>query len=371
MKAIAYSPDKRVLRVVERPEPAITATDQVKIMVMRVGVCGTDRERIAEGKAPPPEGYDDLVIGHESFGRVVETGEGVDAVSPGDYAVFTIRRGCDECAPCRMGRPDMCRTGKYRERGLVEIDGFNSEYVVDSQGHVIRVPRELASVAVLLEPMSVVEKALDEAVKFQSARLPEANIGNDWFRGKRALVAGTGTIGLLACLALKVRGASVYGLDILDEDSPRPMWLSGIKASYIDGRKVKPDKVDEALGPMDLVFESAGVPGLMFNLIDALARNAVYAVAGIPSGAVHEGTIRIPATRLMDQLVRKNQLVFGTVSSAEGHFRMALDDFARAEYEWRGHAAKMINRELDFTEYKEALTEHPEDEIKAVLKWAA
>ncbi|MBE7413714.1 MAG: alcohol dehydrogenase catalytic domain-containing protein [Deltaproteobacteria bacterium] len=72
MKAIAYSPGRRELRIVERPEPAVMAGDQVKILVSRVGVCGTDRERIAEGKAPPPEGYDDLVIGHESFGRVVE-----------------------------------------------------------------------------------------------------------------------------------------------------------------------------------------------------------------------------------------------------------------------------------------------------------
>lgn len=371
MKAIAYSPGRRELGIVERPEPAIMAGDQVKLMVSRVGVCGTDRERIAEGKAPPPEGFDDLVIGHESFGRVVEAGEEVDAVSPGDYAVFTIRRGCDECAPCRMGRPDMCRTGKYRDRGLSGIDGFNSEYVVDSQRHVIHVPEELAPAGVLLEPMSVVEKALDEVVKFQSARLPEANIGSDWFWGKRALVAGTGTIGLLACLALRLRGASVYGVDILDGDSPRPRWLSGIQGTYIDGRKVKPEKVDEELGPMDLVFESAGVPGLMFNLIDALARNAVYVVAGIPSEAVHERTIRIPGAQLMDQLVRKNQLVFGTVSSAEGHFRMALDDFAMAEYRWRGHTAKMINRELDFTEYREAMTTHPEEEIKAVLKWAA
>lgn len=371
MKAIAYSPGKKELRMVERPEPEIRGKDQVKLMVMRVGVCGTDRERIAEGKAPPPEGYDDLVIGHESFGKVVEIGEDVDAVSLNDYAVFTIRRGCDECAPCRMGRPDMCRTGKYKDRGLSDIDGFNSEFVVDSQRHIIRVPLELASVGVLLEPMSVVEKALDEAMKFQSARLPEASVGRDWFRGKRALVAGIGTIGLLACLALRLRGALVYGIDILDKGSPRPEWLSGIKGTYIDGREIKPENVDEALGPMDLVFESAGVPGLMFNLIDAMARNAVYIVAGIPSEAVHERTIRIPGAQLMDQLVRKNQLVLGTVSSAEGHFRMALDDFALSEYRWRGHAAKMINRELNFNEYKDALTKHPEDEIKTVLKWAA
>lgn len=371
MKAIAFSPKKKELKIVERPEPQITSPDQVKLRVERVGVCGTDRERIAEGKAATPSGFDDIVIGHENFGRVVETGRAVRSVKPGDYAVFTIRRGCGQCLPCAMNRPDMCRTGKYMDRGLSEMDGFNSEYVADSERYIIRVPAGLAPIGVLLEPMSVVEKALDEAARLQFARLPDAYADPDIFHGKRVLVAGTGNVGLLACLALRLRGACVYGLDVVDGDSPRAKWLSGINCRYLDGRKIKPEKLDEAIGPSDLVIETAGVPGLEFKLIDALAKNAVYVVAGIPSERIREDMIRIPGTELMNQLVRNNQLLFGSVSSAAGHYRMALRDFILAEERWKGYAARLINREFNIEEYREALTEHPEDEIKAVFRWAA
>lgn len=371
MKAIAFSPKEKRLRIVERTEPEITWPDQVKLRIEKVGVCGTDRERIAEGKATAPEGFQDIVMGHENFGRVVETGRDVRSVKPGDYAVFTIRRECGQCLPCAMNRPDMCRTGKYMDRGLSGIDGFNSEFAVDSERYVIPVPASLATVGVLLEPMSVVEKALDEAARLQSARLPDAYAEPDIFHGKRALVAGTGSVGLLACLALRLRGAMVFGLDVVDAGSPRASWLSALGCKYIDGRRVKPERLDEAIGPVDMVMETAGVPGLQFKLIDALARNAIYVVAGIPSEKVHEKVIQIPGTELMSQLVRNNQLLFGSVSSAMGHYRMALSDFILAEERWKGHAPRLINREFRIEEFEEALTRHPEEEIKSVFNWAA
>ncbi len=143
MKAIAVVPGTAALRMVDRPEPSITSPDEVKVRIARVGICGTDREQAAGGRALAPRGHSDLIIGHEMFGRVIAVGKSVSRVQTGDYAAFTVRRGCGKCLPCAMNRPDMCRTGEYVERGIWGEDGYQTEYTVDKEQYVVRIPREL------------------------------------------------------------------------------------------------------------------------------------------------------------------------------------------------------------------------------------
>ena len=143
MKAISVVPGTKNVRLVDRPEPSISAADEIKVRVLRVGICGTDREEAAGGRAQAPPSHKDLVLGHEMFGQVVETGPDVKQVKSGDYAVFTVRRGCGKCRPCAMNRSDMCKTGLYSERGIAGMDGYQTEYVVDHEQYVVRVPPEL------------------------------------------------------------------------------------------------------------------------------------------------------------------------------------------------------------------------------------
>ena len=131
MKAIAIVPGTAGSRLVDRPEPPIAAPDDVKVRVIRVGICGTDREEVSGGRAQAPDGQRELVIGHEMLGQVVSVGSSVTSVRPGDHAAFTVRRGCGACPSCLMNRADMCQTGRYRERGIRGLDGYQTEYVVD------------------------------------------------------------------------------------------------------------------------------------------------------------------------------------------------------------------------------------------------
>lgn len=185
MKAIAVLPGKQnILLLTNSVEPEITLPDQVKLRVVEVGICGTDREEVAGGRSKAPVGQDLLVIGHEMIGQVVAVGTAVTRVSVGDYAVFTVRRGCGRCLPCQMNRPDMCETGEYTERGIWGENGYQAEFVVDREQYVVRAPPELKDVGVLAEPASIVEKAIDEAVRLQVARLPDAPASPDWLYGR-------------------------------------------------------------------------------------------------------------------------------------------------------------------------------------------
>ena len=368
MKAIACVPNTSTLRLVERPEPMITAPDEVKLKVLRVGICGTDREEAAGGRSKAPTGQNELVIGHEMFGQVVAVGKAVTRVKPKDYAVFTVRRGCGKCLPCAMNRSDMCQTGEYQERGIWGLDGYQTEYVVDKEQYVVRVPAELEPVGVLCEPLSVAEKAIDEAVRLQVARLPDAPATPEWLYGRRCLVAGLGPIGLLAALILRLRGAVVYGLDIVDAGTARPKWLEYIGGQYVDGRQIPADQVDDKLGPMEIVFESTGVASLEFNLLDALGPNGVYVLTGIPGG---ERPLEIPGAELIRQLVLDNQTMVGSVNAARDHYQMAVDDLSHAFLVWGDHVKQLITNHYASTEFETALHQHTPDEIKAVIEWSA
>jgi threonine dehydrogenase-like Zn-dependent dehydrogenase len=366
MKAIAIIPNTTEIHLIDHPEPKISAPDQVKLRVLQVGICGTDREEIAGGRSKAPDDQKELVIGHEMFGQVVEIGSAVSRVKPDDYAVFTVRRGCGKCLPCQMNRSDMCLTGDYRERGIWGLNGYQTEFVVDAEQYVVHVPDELKKVGVLCEPLSVAEKALDEALRLQNARLPDAAATPDWLYGRRCLVAGLGPIGLLAALILRLRGAQVYGLDIVGSDSARPQWLEHIGGHYVDGRQISADKVDDQIGPMDLLFESTGVASLEFNLLDALGPNGVYVLTGIPGG---ERPLKIPGAELIRQLVLNNQAMVGSVNAARDHFQLAVDDLTQAHLRWGDHIEKLITNRSPYTEYETALHQHSDDEIKSVIEW--
>jgi threonine dehydrogenase-like Zn-dependent dehydrogenase len=230
----------------------------------------------------------------------------------------------------------------------------------------VRVPPELEQIGVLAEPLSVAEKAIDEAVRVQIARLPDALATPNWLFGRRCLVAGLGPIGLLAALALVLRGAEVYGLDIVGPDTARPRWLVAIGGRYVDGSKIDPTRIDDTIGPLDLIVEAAGVPALDFNLLDALALNGAYVLTGIPGG---EKTIQVPGAELVRQLVLNNQLMLGSVNAARDHFQMAVDDLAQARARWGDHVAQLITDRHPAADFAEVLQHHGDTEIKVVLEW--
>lgn len=365
MKAIAIEPGTTSSILIDHQEPQIRSSHDVKVKMLQVGICGTDREEALGGRADAPENSRHLIIGHEMFGQVTETGKDVIKVKAGDYAVFTVRRGCNECTPCKNNRSDMCYTGKYKERGIKELHGFETEYVVDHEQFIVKVPVSIRSVGVLAEPMSVAEKAIDEALLIQSGRLPEVKY-DEWLTGRRALVAGVGAIGLLAAIALRLRGAEVVGLDIVNENSKRPAVLKEIGGTYVDGRTIKTTDLDDKYGEFDFIFEATGVPSLSFDLLDVLGFNGIYVMTGIPSG---ERPVCFSGAEIMRQIVLKNQIILGSVNAGTRHFAMAIDDLEKAKNKWGKVIDELITLKVPHTKFMEALHHQSEDDIKTVIEW--
>lgn len=240
-----------------------------------------------------------------------------------------------------------------------------TEFAVDSESYLVRVPDELADVGVLTEPLSVSEKAIDEAVQLQTRRLPDAGTAGAWLRGKRVLVAGLGPIGMLAALTLADRGAQVLGLDVLDAASLKPQMLGKLGGTYIDGRQISTDTLDDHFGQIDMIFEATGVSSLGFQLIDALGINGVYVMTGVPGGS---RPVTIDGNALMQQIVLDNQVVFGSVNANRGHFQMAVDDLGHFRARYPEVLDGLITNRFKMEDYAAGFALSDPNAIKSVVE---
>src|SRR6516162_3058919 len=188
IKAVAVIPGKpNTIHLREVPKPAVSDVPNgrgVLVKVLRVGVDGTDKEINAAEYGAAPSGYEFLVVGHESFGRVEAVGANVNELQPGDYVVATVRRPGTSIYD-QIGTPDMTTDDTYFERGINLRHGYLAEYYAENADYLVKIPRGLKHVGVLLEPLTVVEKGITQAFEIQRRM-------KVW-RPRKAAVMGAGT----------------------------------------------------------------------------------------------------------------------------------------------------------------------------------
>src|ERR671926_1071123 len=228
MKAITVFPGKaNSVHLSELPKPSLDEVPNgrgVLVRVLRVGVDGTDKEINAAEYGAAPPGFDYLITGHESFGRVVDVGPNVPDLAVGDYVVATVRRPGSSIYD-QIGTYDMTTDDMYYERGINLRHGYLSEYYVDDPEYIVKVPPGLKEAAVLLEPTTVVEKGIAQAYEIQR-RL------RVW-RPRKAAVMGAGTIGLLAALVLRLRGLEVTTLALARKPNRNASLIEALGATYV------------------------------------------------------------------------------------------------------------------------------------------
>lgn len=334
MNAIAVVPGKPdSIHLARLPRPRVTDVPGgrgVLVRVLRVGVDGTDREINAAEYGAAPPGSDVLVLGHESFGQVEAVGPNVTELEPGDYVVATVRRPGTSLYDL-IGTNDMTTDDIYYERGINLRHGYLTEYYVDDADFIVRVPRGLREVGVLLEPMTVVQKGIHQAYEIQR-RL------RVW-QPKRAAVIGAGTIGLMAALVLRLRGldVTVFGR------TPRPYLNSdlveAIGARYLTTTDVPLGRGAIDHGPFDLIFEGSGFSPLVFEAMSALGKNGVLVLSSVTGGT---RSIEIPSDRLNLDFVLGNKVMVGTVNANREYFELGVRDMAVAEARWPGWLGRFL-----------------------------
>jgi threonine dehydrogenase-like Zn-dependent dehydrogenase len=369
MRAVAVFPAKRTIGLVDHPEPAPERDDDVLVEVLDVGVCGTDREiaRFEYGSPPPGSPY--LVLGHESLGRVAEAGRAASRVRPGDLVVAMVRRPCGhpECRACAEGRQDFCFTGDFTERGIKGRHGYMTERVVVAERWLHVVPAHLREVGVLVEPLTIAEKALIQVWDVQE-RLPwtAAGVPAGSGHGQKAVVLGAGPVGLLGALALRVRGFETWVYSREPAGGPKARWVESVGARYLSAATTPLEELAVQVGRVDLFYEATGAAGVAFQALGALGVNGVFVFTGVPG---RKAPIALAADLLMRNLVLQNQLVFGTVNAGPDAFQAAVDDLARFHARWPGPLAALVTGRHP-PEAAPSLLAGPPSGIKAVVRFA-
>jgi len=346
MKAIAVYPGRpESVHLAEMPQPKVSDIPNgrgVLVRVLRVGVDGTDKEINAAEYGRAPEGYDFLVIGHESFGQVEAVGANVTELKPGDYVVATVRRPGHSIYD-QIGTYDMTTDDTYYERGINLRHGYLAEYYVDEPEYIVKVPQGLREVGVLLEPTTVVEKGIAQAYEIQQ-RL------RVW-KPHRAAVMGAGTIGLLATLALRLWGLEVTTFALAEKPNLNAELIEAIGARYESTKNVTILEGAKRFGPFDIIFEATGFSPVVFESMQALGKNGVLVLSSVTGG---DRRVEVPADKINLEFVLGNKVMLGTVNANREYFEMGVKDMAQAESEYPGWLKRLLTHPVRGLEnYKE------------------
>jgi glucose 1-dehydrogenase len=358
MSAVAVHPGTphslHVRRDVEAPR---AFQEEAVVRVLQAGVCATDVE-IDQGLfGETPGGCDYLVLGHENVGRVEWCPAG-GALAAGDLVVCTVRRGCAErCPACAEGRSDLCFTGHFSERGIRRRHGFMSELYGEDPRYLVHVPAHLRAGAVLMEPLSIVEKGIEQALYLYERFT---------WRPRTAVVVGAGPVGLLAALVLRLRGLSVNVAALEPQGSPRDLLLREAGIRYFSTALGAVEELPAQVGRVDVVFEATGATAAVVPAMNLLGPNGVCVLSSVTAG---HRALPVDVAAWNQDMVLGNRVVFGTVNAGRAHFEAGVRDMEAAEARFPGWLGRLITRRVPFTDAAGAITHRPDD-IKTVLEFA-
>jgi len=342
MKAIAIVPGTAGsvhLREVPRPDlDDVPDGRGVRVRIIRAGLCGTDADLATGEYGRAPDGADHLVLGHETLGRVAAIGAAVTGQTRvGQLVVITIRRPGGS-AYDRIGRPDLSTDSVFIEAGISGAHGFMAQEVVVDANYLVPVSDDLENVAILTEPLSCITKSLRQADQVQ-ARL-------DLWEPRRALVTGASTIGLLATLALRLRGLDVTTYARRPAPYRNSELVDRIGARYVSAADADLFTVAERHGPFDIVFEGSGAAALLEPAVAALAPNGVLALFSVTPGAA---PLVVDMARLNQAVVLYNRVIVGSAAAAWDDYAQAVATIGRAEADpgTRGWLDALITDRID------------------------
>ncbi len=348
MKAIAVRPGTpNSVHERDIPMPSIDKIADGKgilVKVLKVGVDATDREinDALYGNSPPGDDY--LVLGHESFGIVKEVGPNVRNVRVGDYVTATVRRPGGSIYD-KIGTYDMTSEETYYERGINLLHGYMTEYFVDHEDYIVRVPKGLKNLHVLMEPMSCAAKAIHQAY--------EAQRRMKIWSPKRAFVLGAGQIGLLSTLVLRLKGLDVYTLARAAGPNLKSSIVEGMEATYVATSQTSLEQLAKKVGKADLIIDATGSSAIAFSAMEALGHNGVLVWTSITGG---KAQTTIPSDKINIEWVLGNKLLVGSVNANRDHFESGIKDLALGEVMFPDVIHKILTSPVDgLCNYKEMM----------------
>lgn len=283
MKAIRI-PEANVIELIEVEEPKIEQTNDVKVKIKRVGICGSDMH-IYHGTNPLAT-YP-RIVGHEVVGEVVEVGASVQKLVTGDHVAIEPISYCGECYACKNDRPNVCK--EVSVFGVHE-DGGMREFVVLPEKQLHKVDPEIEwDEAVMAEPYTIGAQATWRG-----------NVQE----GQTVFIQGAGPIGITVLKMAKLQGATVIISDLTNE---RLEFAKENGADYM----INPSEVDtvEKINEItndegaNVVIDAVGMPQTFELSVE---------VASVAGNVVTLGFNKTPSAIALMPITKKELTITGS-----------------------------------------------------------
>jgi alcohol dehydrogenase len=288
MKALVYhGPGKRSWD--EVPDPAIQQPTDAIVRIDSTTICGTDLHIL---KGDVPEVRPGTILGHEAVGTVVEVGDAVTTIQPGDRVLVSCITSCGRCRFCKEGHYGLCTGGGGWIFGHL-IDGLQAEFA--------RVPFADTSV------YKVPEELTDEQVLFLADILPtsfEVGVLNGEVQpGDTVAVVGAGPIGLAAIMTAKLyTPGRIVAIDLAPARLEKALEF-GADVVIDNGREDAVERVMQltrGLGA-DVAIEAVGVPETFELCADIVRPGGHVANVGVHG---HPATLHLEKLWIRDVTIK-------------------------------------------------------------------
>ncbi|NMO93650.1 alcohol dehydrogenase catalytic domain-containing protein [Actinomycetospora sp. TBRC 11914] len=258
------------VRVDDVERPTVTDPGDVLLKVEKTAICGTDLHPY-EGRLELEE---DVVLGHEFLGTVVETGAAVTQFEEGDRAVASCVVSCGACYNCRRQRPGQCLGTRIFGLGIVfgSLSGGQAEYVVVPNADL------------------VMRRIDDEGRGTDEDKLFVGDImatGYEAVRkvmrpGDTVAVVGAGPVGLCAAMAANVLGAGQVA--VVDKVPSRLAEAEAIGAIGVNASETDPAEAVQDLTEWrgaDVVIDAVGHPSALLSACSLVASGGALSIPGV------------------------------------------------------------------------------------------
>ena len=205
----------------------------------------------------------------------------------------------------------------------------------------------------MTEPLTIAEKALAQVWQMQG-RLPWACTapGKPPGHGLNAVVLGAGPIGILGTMALLARDFNTCVYSRSKAPNPKSELIQSIGAKYLSVEDTTPEELAGQVGNIDLVYEALGGSKVAFDVIRVLGVNGVFVFTGIPEP---ESIIHLQADLILQNMVRMNQAIIGTVNADRAAFQNAICDLGVFQQRWPAQLQAIITGRHQLNDYQELL----------------
>ena len=351
-RALAYFPSEGGIRLIDLPLRPLDP-DEILVRITRVAITRRDRLLLENRAAILPDGESFIIPGHVAMGKVVETGSMVKSFVPGDIVVPTIRRDCDRCIDARS---DLCpHPERYQDSGLSGAHGFARDLLPVRGRYLIKIPPHLENLALLLPPLSVAEKAHQEAVQMMKRYSFYCYHESEDVIPK-ALITGMGHIGIMLAYLLTLYNYKLTVLCRREADDLRSKVLEPLDLEYINTSRVPTTRLEKAGYSFRQLFETTGDPEYMLSVMPFMSPNAVMALMGAPEIDAGEKILELDVNRIFTRVVMGNQVLFGSIKAGRDAFESAVKHLTELSDLYHDALSAILTETFPIEEYQQLLS---------------